>query len=214
MGIQTSMEQRFTEVYHTGEWSNNRAYPLSGRGSTLEHTAQVRQNLTHIIATLFDKENVLRIIDAPCGDMTWMPVWLNEILLDGWKIRYQGIDIVKPIVDENRAKVSITAPGLESLTFEHSDITQTPIAKADLIICKELVNHLAFTDIFRLLRNFAASKSTYVIITSNKGWDNEELNLTSPGASRHIDLLRPPFNLPPPVYEDGFLSVWKNPVID
>ncbi len=206
------MEQRFTDVYRTGEWSNNREYPLSGRGSTLEHTAQVRKNLTHVITTLFDKRKVLRIADAPCGDMTWMPMWLAEILAAGWKVHYQGIDVVKPISEENRAKIRIEHPNLESLTFEHADITQQPVAKADLIICKELVNHLAFADIFDLLRNFAASESRYILITSNKGWDNEELNLTSPGASRHIDLLRPPFNLPPPVYEGGFLAVGEIPI--
>ena len=52
----TPMEQRFTDVYRTGEWSK---YPLSGRGSTLEHTAQVRKNLTDIITSLFDKKNDL-----------------------------------------------------------------------------------------------------------------------------------------------------------
>jgi hypothetical protein len=205
------MEQRFTDVYRTGEWSNNREFPLSGRGSSVEHTAQVRKNLSLIITSLFDKKKVLRIIDAPCGDMTWMPIWLTEILAEGWKVHYQGIDVVKPVIEENRAKIRIEHPNLKSLTFEHADITQQPIAKADLIICKELVNHLAFADIFALLRKFAASQSRYILITSNKGWDNEELNLITPGASRHIDLLRPPFNLPPPIYDDGFLAVWENP---
>ena len=142
-----------------------------------------------------------------------MPLWLMAIMDAGWKVNYLGLDVVKPAITANRKNIRIEHPNLVSFEFQHADIAEVPLAKADLIICKELVNHLVFADIFKVLRNFSNSKSRYVCVTSNKGWDNRELEVTSPGASRHIDLLRPPFSLKAPVYEDGFLAVWKNPLL-
>ena len=207
------MKERFAEVYRTEEWSNGREFPLSGRGSSLEHTAGVRRNLTQIVKTLFDKRRVLKILDAPCGDMAWMPTWLGELMDAGWRLDYGGVDVVDFVIEHNVRSVSLRHERLKRLEFRCCDVAKDALPAVDLIICKELVNHLCFADIFDVLRNFTRSGSRYVVITSNAGWDNVELQMTTPEASRHIYLLRAPFHLPKPVYEDGFLSVWENPIV-
>ncbi|MCA3700542.1 MAG: hypothetical protein IOB84_12265, partial [Brevundimonas sp.] len=64
-------------------------------------------------------------------------------------------------------------------------------------------------DVRSALRNMVASGSTWLLITSNTGYENLELEMLAPGASRELDLAAPPYDLPPPVYGDHYLSLWR-----
>jgi hypothetical protein len=205
-----SLRQRFTEVYRAGTWSDARlGAPRSGLGSTIENTAGVRAALLAAIERLFAGRPRLSIIDAPCGDMTWMPLLLAELAARFEHIDYLGIDIVEGLVAGHS---SLPAPAANvSWRFECLDITRSPIPPADLIFCKDLVNHLAHQDVARLLANLRSSGCAYAMITSNRGAANVELPRAGLGATRALDLQAPPFDWPAPIEDDGYLALWELP---
>jgi len=205
-----SSKQRFTEVYRTGEWNLGvPSAPKSGIGSTIDATVGVRANLFSVVARLFAGQSTLRIVDAPCGDMTWMPLALNALAAQFEHVDYIGLDIVESVINENR-RLSGFAKNV-SVRFEVRDVTREPIPGCDLVFCKDLVNHLFNRDVARLLRNLNRSGAKFAMITSNRGWENVELPVANAGATRHLDLEGPPFRLPLPLEHDGYLALWALP---
>jgi hypothetical protein len=204
------LARRFAAVYNDYEWAGVGATrPISGLGSSLRATVGVRNQAFVALQSLFRGKDRLRIIDAPCGDMTWMPELLKMLAPRFAGIEYLGTDIVPKLVAENW-KIAPIAPNVET-RFQCLDVTKDEIPACDLFFCKDLVNHLCNRDIFRLLMNLQQSGCSYAMITNNRCRINQELKLRSPGASRAVDLLAPPFSLPPPAIDFGYLTFWKLP---
>ncbi|TRZ51624.1 MAG: hypothetical protein D4S01_04355, partial [Dehalococcoidia bacterium] len=63
---------------------------VSGYGSELQNTEEIRQALPHIIS----KYSIRSIVDVPCGDWNWM----QKVELD---VNYIGLDIVPDMVVAN-----------------------------------------------------------------------------------------------------------------
>ena len=205
-----SLRRRFTAFHRAGAWSDARlGAPRSGLGSTVENTAGVRQALLTAIERLFAGRPTLSIIDAPCGDMTWMPLLLAELAPRFEHIDYLGVDIVEGLIAGHRSLPAL-APNV-SWRFERLDITRSPIPPADLFFCKDLVNHLAHQDVARLLTRLRSSGCAYAMITSHRGAPNAELPRAGLGATRALDLRAPPFDWPAPIEDDGYLALWKLP---
>lgn len=186
--------ERFTRVYETRRWATGES--VSGPGSdfgsgSVEHTARL---LHRFIPEL----GVQSIADIPCGDFHWM----GEVLSAHPDVRYTGYDIVESLIAKNER----THPGR---AFAVLDIVAEVPPAADLILCKDLVNHLYERDVRAALKNMVASGSTWLLITSNTGFENVELDMLAPGASRELDLAAPPYDLPPPIHGDHYLSLWR-----
>jgi len=178
--IRKGPEHMFTHIYRTNAWRG--AESLSGKGSDLHNTVNIRSILPEILAEL----GVRSILDAPCGDFHWM----QHVDLEG--ITYIGGDIVAPLVVENQRRFG--RPGRE---FRHLDITKDDIPKVDLIFCRDCLFHLSFADIDAALRNFRRSGSTYVMTTT---LDFSGPNVDIPtGEFRPLSLLIAPFRFPPPL---------------
>lgn len=142
--------------------------------------------------------------------MTWMPTLLKMLADRFEKIEYVGFDIVPKLIAQN-GKTQAPSPNVK-LEFQCRDVTRDKIPPCDLFFCKDLVNHLRNRDILRLISNLRQSQWKYAMITSNRGHANRELVFRSPGPSRHVDLQAPPFSLPPPVLDDGYMAFWKYPL--
>lgn len=201
------LQRRFTNVYRKELWGPLKSGPGSGR----RVTRPVREAVRSVMENLFPAGSSVSFTDAPCGDMTWMPLLLNELTTEsGFAIQYTGIDIVEELVHANRSSMEDT-PGL-SYRFIHRDLTEKSPSRSDIIFCKDLVNHLCFDDICRILAGFNESGSTYLLISSNRGHRNLDAKLMRGNQSRHIDLEGPPFLLQPPRWSDGYLALWRLPV--
>lgn len=201
------LEKRFTEVYRRGLWGAQK----SGPGSTVEATRSRRRKIAAILGDLFPPGSTLTLVDAACGDMAWMPLLLEELeAAKGYRINYIGVDIVKELIDRNIETCGNT-PKIE-YRFLQRDLTQSPPPQGDVILCKDLVNHLVFDDIVRLLAGFSRSGSTWLLITSNEGHRNVDAERMEGGVSRHINLETAPFHLPRPLRSDGYLSLWSLPL--
>lgn len=88
-----SVEDRFTWIYKTNYWQSDES--VSGVGSTLEYTENLRKELPLLIS----KYSISRVFDAPCGDFNWMRHLLPVI-----NVNYIGGDIVRPLIDEHNQK--------------------------------------------------------------------------------------------------------------
>lgn len=80
-----------SEILREGHWGDTR----SGPGSTVPSTIGVRLAVEEVIRD----HRVTSMLDAPCGDLTWMPLVRG---ID--RVRYTGADISTSIVNENRRK--------------------------------------------------------------------------------------------------------------
>lgn len=165
----------FTKIYTNKMWG-----PFHGDGSTPQNTKLYRQFLQD-----FMKEHEIHsVVDVGCGN------WLFSQLMDWSNIDYTGYDIVKEIIDENQAKFSTP-----SIKFIHGNAILIDLPKADLLICKDVLQHLPNEDILKMIAQFTKFKHCLIVNDVNpntlKG-SNSYINL---GEYRHPDLADPPFNV-------------------
>jgi hypothetical protein len=157
----------------------------SGAGSTVAVTAGLRERLPKVCATL----KVRTFLDAPCGDYNWMR---HVKFPEG--VTYLGADIVPALISDLTARYADS-----SHFFSVLDIVEGPLPEADLWLCRETLFHLPNDDILSVLRHFRRSRIRY-LLTTNHNSCRTNLDV-KPGAYRHINLRRPPFNLPRPIMQ-------------
>lgn len=193
--------ERFAKIYADGVWKRgDDSVPASGDGSSLAATATIRDQLPGLLAQL----DCQTLLDIGCGDFTWM----RDVPLGS--IDYIGLDIVPSVIDED-ARLFASA----TRTFDVADATRDALPDADVILCREVLFHLSFDDIFSALSNMLATPRRYLILTTDDqtGFNSD----IESGDFRILNLARRPFKFPPPAFaiEDAGaiagrkLSVWK-----
>lgn len=197
----------FRRIYQLNRWDS--AASASGRGSDFNHTAIVRRELPALLA----RNQIRSLVDAPCGDLFWLRQ-VKNLELD----RYVGIDIVPELI----RKLS-SAPPIPNSEFLRLDVVSDQLPKADAILCRDLLVHLNYRQIYRCLQNFRASGSKYALITTFPRTANADV---VNGRWRAINLQDKPFNFPEPLdvivegnaqhnaklgisYEDKSLALWR-----
>lgn len=185
--------ERFGQVFRTRTWATGES--ASGQGS--ERNSPCVEHAVRVLNDVCSRFEVRSIADVPCGDFNWFDLFLS----DRPDLDYTGYDVVDAVVRQNRERYP-------DRRFETLDITREVPEPADLIFCKDLVNHLFERDVWATLENLTASGSRLLLITSNAGFQNTELVLREPGASRLLDLRATPYRLPEPIYSDHYLSLW------
>lgn len=174
-----SRERAFTNIYQTNNWGDIES--RSGSGSKLSETLVVRQKLPLLIRNL----GIKTILDAPCGDFNWMKE------LDLQIESYTGLDIVGELIEENNRKFSRLGRQFRQLDICHDDVPE-----ADLIICRDGLVHLSFSDIALALENFRSSGSRYLLTTVFPELNNN-IDIAT-GMWRPLNLCTSPFHFPPP----------------
>jgi hypothetical protein len=196
-------EEAFTSIYESGYWGGEDA---SGAGSTLEATATTRSIVARIIADF----KIIDIVDVACGDFTWMPLVLRTV---AGSVRYTGCDIVGRLIERHTTNYP-------QYSFRHLDFVADDIPSADLLICRDVLQHLPVKDIEKALDNFSRCGARYLLATTHLrryGWRNGA-NIR-PGRCRDRNLLLSPFNLPDPIViysemypaQHKFLGLWELP---
>jgi hypothetical protein len=180
-----SRKERFTWVYDTNQWAD--PVSVSGRGSNPVSTAR----LVELLPALVRRHRITSIVDAPCGDMAWMPSVLDRLAADGTAVTYVGLDIVDPLIDRNRMLFSD-----REWSFEVADLVVDPLPAADLLIVRDCFVHLPNVDITAALDNIIRSGMTWLLAT---GYVDHPVNTDAvAGQWRTLDLRRAPFHLPEP----------------
>lgn len=181
--LNSSNREKFNWIYAHNYWGSSES--LSGSGSSLHYTENLRRELPHLI-NLF---SISVIFDAPCGDLNWMSSLLPLI-----NIEYIGGDIVgKNISNLNKKYAN------QRTKFIELDIINNEFPKADLMICRDCLFHFSYEDTKSVLEKFLKSEIKYFLTTTHKptlGRHFENKNIIT-GDFRYINLFSSPYNFPP-----------------
>lgn len=173
------LRERFERIYSTNLWSDPET--RSGTGSSLDSTRVLREKLPAALRKLGTRV----LLDAPCGDFTWM----DRVDLSG--ISYVGADIVPSIIAENERRFAS-----ESRRFVELDLTRDLLPDADVLLCRDCLVHLSYENIGRVFANIKRSKIRYILMTTFPGrGDNKDVE---DGDWRPLDFEAPPFDFPRP----------------
>ena len=167
---------RFDAIYHGNMWKNPES--ASGFGSTLLATRQAREGLECLIAA----HGIRSILDAPCGDFNWM----RELRFDG---EYIGGEIVPGLIEANQARY-----GSDKRRFLHFDLVADDLPRADLVLCRECLNHLSLEEAAAALRNLAQAARKLLIVT-HYPQHGSNADQQASFRYRHLNLTRAPFGL-------------------
>ena len=177
-------ERIFTWIYDTGQWGfNEEGRGYSGSGSTVQEAKPYMDFITEFLRS----RQIRSVIDIGCGD------WTFSRHIDWGNTQYLGVDVVKSVIENNIEKFS-----KPNITFMQAEILSTPLPSADLLICKDVLQHLTFENISLFLQQL--SKYKHCLITNDcgniyiEGRIQENLD-TKTGGYRPLDLTLPPFNL-------------------
>jgi SAM-dependent methyltransferase len=178
----TAHDKVFTDIYKDKTWGANAdGKGNSGTGSTLQATVVYRAFLQQ-----FMKENGIKsVVDAGCGD------WEFSSALDWKGIDYRGYDIVAALTKSNTEKY-----GKANIKFFTGNIISDDLPAADLIVSKDVLQHLPTKDVQAFLSK-QLPKYKHALLTNGV-----DMNTLSGGNGdiaigdyRPIDLARPPFNV-------------------
>gem|GEM_PF-232252 len=193
----------FSVIHRKNAWGDCES--VSGPGSGIIRTSAFRDQ----IPLLLEELGVRTLLDAGCGDFNWLKQ--VDLGLDS----YIGVDVVEELVVELGRKYAN-----ERRRFLNLDISCDRLPQADLILCRDCLVHLSFSQISAALRNFRRSNSTYLLTTTfTRFVDNADIAM---GEWRPINLQEPPFNFPAPLrlidekrsesgedYSDKHLGLWE-----
>jgi hypothetical protein len=194
-----STADSFDFIYRTAAWRLDDGQSLSGPGSDLQSTEDLREMLPLVLNRL----GVRVLLDAGCGDFNWM----QTVELS---CKYIGSDIVSSLIETNQATY-----GNANRMFVCADIIRDALPAADAVICRELLFHLNYEQCYRALENLVATGARYYLLTSNHGyWLNFDIVT---GDWRELNLEAAPFRLPSPqlairddaTVPDRFIGVWE-----
>lgn len=178
--VNNKIKNAFTNIYDKNIWGCG-----SGVGSLPEATIHYREFLEKFLK----ENNIKSVVDFGCGD------WQFSKLIDWSGIEYTGYDVVQSVIENNKANYQ-----KENIRFK---IFEDTIKSADLILCKDVLQHLPVFLVQKYLKMFV-EKGTRVIVTNDiSGCPNQDIKL---GSFSTIDPRLPPYN-----YDAELLFTYTNP---
>ncbi len=185
----------FTSIYERNIWGNG-----SGEGSSLTK----KDPYVRLLEQFIQEKQIRRVVDVGCGD------WQFSRLVDWQGSEYLGIDVVASVIAANQ-KIFATP----TIRFICADPLEPEFVfpPADLIIIKDVLQHLSNAHVLTLLEKLKQSSARYALITNDYDTRNPDI---PNGDTRPLDVRRPPFNLAGVTsaltYGDKKVLVWENPL--
>ncbi|MCL5437036.1 MAG: class I SAM-dependent methyltransferase [Candidatus Dependentiae bacterium] len=174
-------EQIFTSIYDQAVWGkNDQGVGFSGGGSLLCNT----RAYINLLVNFMKEYGIGSVVDAGCGD------WEFARFINWDGIEYRGYDIVGFVIEKN-----IQLYASQNIHFFHANFLETDLPSADLLLCKDVLQHLRNRDILEFLSQL--KKFKYCLITNDVdpvtfSSANNDINI---GSHHPLDLSRPPFNV-------------------
>lgn len=169
------MKDTFTDIYKNKKWQDNYGTE-SGPGSSLECSKPYLDFLNEFCHL----HNVKSILDLGCGDFNLMKHF------DLTKINYLGIDIVDHIIIQNQQLY-----GNSNIKFKSESVVdyQNDVS-VDLILCKDVLQHLSQTNILKVLN---IKNYKYALYTND--FSDDVNSDVEDGKYSAIDLSKSPYNV-------------------
>jgi len=183
MDDDTWRKYAFNYVYKHEIWKDPLSGSLSGPGSSMQSTENVRTFLPAILKSL----NVRTLLDAGCGDFHW----LQNTALD--LDHYYGVDIVPGLINNHNSAHANT-----KRSFYCKDVTKDALPKVDMIMCRDCLQHLSYADGINAIRNFKRSGATYLLTTSYYNMKRPAGDIKS-GNFHLVNMQITPFHFPEPI---------------
>ena len=161
----------FDVVYETNYWGSG-----SGSGSN----ENLCRDYVAFLQEFFKAHNITSIVDAGCGD------WQFSKNIDFSGITYQGFDVASFVINANTPRYS-----KDNISFHLYDGDFSKLPSADLLICKDVLQHLPIAKIKEFITILPRFK--YALITNDIGTNNNTEILPTQG--RTLDLREDPFYL-------------------
>jgi SAM-dependent methyltransferase len=172
------MEKTFETIYEDNDWEFG-----SGYGSLPQNTIGYRKFLQEFL----EEHHIHSVVDVGCGD------WQISRLMNWSAVNYLGIDIAKNIIEHDRRKYEETG-----VRFQQGSLTDE-LAVADLLIVREVLQHLPLDVIFRFLeRNVFTGRFGYVLATNEMlkpGEVNADAKVNGQVPARGLNLSAAPFHV-------------------
>ena len=169
----------FSEVYKRNLWNGTET--RSGPGSSRAPTHRISGAIVALVAEL----GITSVLDAAVGEGLWQPD------LPG----YFGIDVAPEAI----AAAWQNHPDRE---YRVQDVAHD-CPQADLVICRDALQHLSLADGMAVLAAIRASGSTWALLSTYVGGSNVRI---ATGGFYSPDLEAAPFGMPPALrlYHDGY----------
>lgn len=134
---------------------------VNGPGSSLEYT----QKLRDVLPGFLRRYQISTILDAPCGDLTW----IGQLDL-GFLYSYIGFDVDPRIIESNRVRFGAKP----QFTFAVSNLlTRKRVPKVDVILCRHFLQHLTTEYMISVVEKFQHSRSRYLLASNYPGASND-----------------------------------------
>lgn len=178
----------FTTIYDNLAWGvAEDGDPSSGWGSFPVNAKPYMDFLVNFI----NENQIQSVVDLGCG------TWEFSRFIDWGNVKYTGVDAVANVVALNQQKF-----GNSNISFIHGDILTMDLPEGELMVCKEVLQHLKNEDIQLFLSRI--SKYKHCLLTNDLAISytdcvditNENRDNVARGENRPIDLTKPPFNAP------------------
>ena len=170
----TGVAEKFAEIYRSAAWGGG-----SGPGSDPYFSIEYRAFLEKFMRM----NGVRSVVDFGCGD------WQFSRFLDLTGIAYLGLDVVGEVIAQNRRLYA-----REGVAFEQVQPGDYRIPAADLLVVKDVLQHLPDAEIARFAREvlprfrFALVSNSFSKVATGRNHD------IAPGEFRTLDLTAPPYN--------------------
>jgi hypothetical protein len=132
----------FTQIYNNKIWGNGIEIPYSGSGSKPANALPY----VEIIKTFISDNEISTILDFGHGDFEIWKSWGDEAFLGS---DYLGIDVAEGLSDTINLK-----HGNSNRRFKFLDISQTSLPPAQLLISKDVLQHLPILDVTNFINQF------------------------------------------------------------
>lgn len=181
----------FDAIYRKGGWV--RRPDASGTMSSGEGSeAAVTEGYEQLVVDTVRREGFTRIVDIGCGDYQVGRRILEKL---GDAVDYTGIDVSSLIVQRNTELYTS-----HNVRFLCLDATADPLPDGDIILAREVLQHLSNADIFRIIP--AIRRYNYNIVTNTVRLHPSAHNIdiasgatSRAGLGHGLWLDRPPFSL-------------------
>lgn len=183
-----SVQEVFSSIYKENVWGGEKGTFYSGSGTANPKTAEYIKMMTGFI----NSHNIRSVAEIGCGDFSIMRQVLQQV-----DVQYTGMDVVPDLIAHHLEKNANA-----KTQFLVKDAISEPLPKADLLIIRQVLQHLKNNQISQILQKLDNFK--YAIITEHLPiTEDVEYNLdkvTGPhirmrmNSGVFIDL--PPFSLP------------------
>lgn len=148
-----SVQEAFDEVYRKGMWrQGNSSSGLGSEGLMAERYVELVEEYT-------SKHKLGTVVDAGCGDFS-----IGSRLAQNFE-RYMAFDVSQFIIETNKRRYADFRR--KNVTFDVADMTSEAFPQADLVLIRQVLQHLTNAQIERVLKNLEASDWRRVLITED-----------------------------------------------